>query len=191
MPNKLNLSKPPRYIAGYKDGELIGLRTTKEWAAATGIPMGTIADAAREGRQTRAGYTFKVATEEQILDRQYLRQGMGLKQMAKAAKANNMSYGQLQAELIAAEHPIEAPPHWKRMPEEDKQKRGISKDQFVAYLRARGYKAVNDGGCVKMLVPEINRRNMQIMKDLIAQTGYVGSYGLDAREQQKTEELNV
>lgn len=100
MPNKQNYSRPPRYIAGYKDGELIGLRTTKEWAAATGIPMGTIADAAREGRQTRAGYTFKWATEEQMQDRQYLRQGMNLKQMAKAAKANNMSYGQLQAERL-------------------------------------------------------------------------------------------
>ena len=187
MPNKLNLSKPPRYIAGYKDGELIGLRTTKEWAAATGIPMGTIADAAREGRQTRAGYTFRVATEEQILDRKYLRQGMGLKQMAKAAKANNMSYGQLQAEMIAAEHPVEAPAHWKRMPEEDKQKRGITKDQFVAYLRARGYKAVNDGGCVKMLVPEINKKAMQTLKDLVKQTGYVGIYGLDARQNREVE----
>lgn len=191
MANHQNYGRPPRYIAGYKDGELIGLKTTNEWAAVTGMSINTLNGAARDGHLTKAGFVFRVATEEQILDRKYLRQGMGLKQMAKAARANNMSYGQLQAELIAAEHPIEAPAHWKRMPEEDKQKRGISKDQFVAYLRARGYKAVNDGGCVKMLVPEINRRNMQIMKDLIAQTGYVGSYGLDAREQQKTEELNV
>lgn len=172
----MDFSKQPRYLAGYRDGELVGLKTRTEWAIALRVTSKSVSRAAKEGRPLACGMSFKEPTEEQMRDRKYLRHGMALKQMAKTARENGLTYGQLQTELIAAEHEIDVPPHWKKQPPKD-DRPGPTKDQFAAYLKMRGLDARNVNGCVKVKVPEIRRKYTEPLAEMVRLAGYRGSYG--------------
>jgi hypothetical protein len=182
----MDFGKPPRYLAGYKNGELVGLRTAAEWATALGTTSKAISTVAYRGRTMRNGMSFRKPTEEQMANRKYLRHGVALRQAAREARANNMTYGQLQTKIISAKNEIEVPPHWKKQPPKD-DRPGPTKDQFAAYLRARGFDARNVEDCVKVRVPEIRRKYTEPLTELVRLAGYRGSYGWVVRWEEKTE----
>ena len=63
----------------------------------------------------------------------------------------------------------------------------MSKDEFVSVLREKGYNAINDEGCVLILVPKVPKKTeYSKLVRLVKESGYKGSYGW--REEGKLQE---
>lgn len=54
----------------------------------------------------------------------------------------------------------------------------MSKDEFAEYLRGKGYNAINDKGCVTVLVPEITKKIKREITRCVKECNYDMSYGL-------------
>ena len=51
----------------------------------------------------------------------------------------------------------------------------MTKDEFAEYLRDKGFKAVNEGGCVIIITPD--KHDLKLMEKMVKETGYIGSRG--------------
>jgi len=122
--------KPRVPIVCYDKGIRMGLRPVEEWSELLEIKKTTIYNAKKKGSRVSKRYTFADATPEEV---QAYREAKSISVMAKAAREQGLSYGELVArrwmegqqhkEEEAMEEATVMDPVEETVPEEETQKK--------------------------------------------------------------------